>query len=67
MHEQREAFDYGRYRQLIVDAVDETRRMALIDLLIKERARDRLAATLASGQAAATAMRIPDVPGRSRA
>jgi hypothetical protein len=66
MREEREAFDYDRYRQLIVEAVDETRRMALINLLIEERARDRLAATLAADRAAATAMRIADVLGRSR-
>jgi hypothetical protein len=51
MHERRETFDYDRYRQLIVEAVDETRRMALINLLIAERARDRLAATLSPDQA----------------
>ena len=66
MREQRESFDYDRYRQLIVEAVDETRRMALINLLIEERARDRLAATLAADRAAVTAMRIADVLGRSR-
>ena len=66
MHEQRAAFDYDRYRQLIVEAVDEARRMALINLLIEERARDRLAATLAADRAATTAMRIADVLGRSR-
>jgi hypothetical protein len=57
MHERRETFDYDRYRQLIVEAVDETRRMALINLLIAERARDRLAAMLSPDQAAATARR----------
>jgi hypothetical protein len=66
MREQRAAFDYDRYRQLIVEAVDAARRTALISLLIEERARDRLAATLAADRAAATAMRIADVLGRSR-
>jgi hypothetical protein len=66
MREQRETFDYDRYRRLIMEAVDETRRLALINLLIAERARDRLAATVASDQTAATAMRIADVLGRSR-
>jgi hypothetical protein len=64
MRERREAFDYDRYRQLLMEAVDEKRRMALIDLLIAERARDRLAATQAADQTAATAMQIADVPGR---
>lgn len=35
-------YDFDRYRRLLVEAVDEPRRLALIDLLIKERARDRL-------------------------
>jgi hypothetical protein len=66
MREQREAFDYDRYRQLIVEAVDETRRMALINLLIAERAKDRLAATRAADQTPATATRSADVLGRPR-
>jgi hypothetical protein len=66
MREQREPFDYDRYRQLIVQAVDETRRMALINLLIEEGARDRLAAAIAAGHTAATTKRIGDVLGRPR-
>jgi hypothetical protein len=65
MREQRE-FDYDRYRQLLAEAIDEKRRMALINLLIEERARDRLAAELASDRAAVTAMRIAEVIGTSR-
>ena len=67
MRERREAFEYDRYRQLIVEAVDETRRMALINLLIEEGARDRLAATLAADTGAATTRRIADGLGRPRA
>ena len=37
-------FDYPRYRKLLAEAVDEPKRLALIKLLIAERARDRLAA-----------------------
>jgi hypothetical protein len=62
----REGFDYERYRRLLAEAVDESRRMALINLLIKERARDRLAACLASDRNAATATRIAEVLGASR-
>ena len=36
-------FDYPRYRKLLAEAVDEPRRLALINLLIDERARDKLA------------------------
>ena len=44
MHEQDVEFDIDRYRQLLMEAVDERRRLALIDLLIEERAMDRLQA-----------------------
>jgi len=48
MRAERQGFDYGRYRRLLVEAVDEQKRMALIDLLIEERAMDRLAEHTAS-------------------
>jgi hypothetical protein len=41
-------YDYDRYRRLLAEANDEEKRLALIDLLIKEQARDRLAAHLAA-------------------
>jgi len=66
MREQRQEFDYDRYRQLLAEAVDEKRRMALINLLIEERAKDRLAAERASNRAAVTAMKIAEVLGTSR-
>ena len=37
-------FDYPRYRKLLAEAADEPKRLALIKLLIAERARDKLAA-----------------------
>jgi hypothetical protein len=37
-------FDYHRYRQLLAEAVDEPKRLALIDLLVEEKAKDSLAA-----------------------
>src|SRR5580692_4115257 len=54
-------FDYHRYRRLLAEAVDENKRMALIDLLIEERARDRLEAERASDRAAMTARTIATV------
>lgn len=48
------SFDYHRYKQLLTEAVDENKRLALIDLLIQERAKERLAAQSASDQAAMT-------------
>jgi hypothetical protein len=44
MNQSDSEFDYPRYRKLLAEAVDERRRLALINLLIEERARDRLAA-----------------------
>ena len=36
-------FDYHRYRQLLAEATDEPKRLALIDILIEEKAKDSLA------------------------
>jgi hypothetical protein len=36
-------FDYDRYRNLIAAADNEKKRLALIDLLVAEKARDKLA------------------------
>ena len=51
-------FDYQRYRQLLAEAVDEKRRLELINLLIAERAKDRLAAQRASDHATMMATAI---------
>jgi hypothetical protein len=64
MRKQDVSFDYRRYRQLLAEAVDESKRLALIDLLIEERAMARLAAQRASERAATTAMNIANVLGR---
>jgi hypothetical protein len=61
MRKQDEEFDYHRYQQLLAEAVDEKKRLALIALLIEERARDRLAAQRASDRAAMTANTIANV------
>ena len=51
-------FDVDRYRKLLVEAVDETKRLALIDLLIEERAKERLEKQVAADQAAITVQTI---------
>jgi hypothetical protein len=61
MRKQDAEFDYHRYLQLLAEAVDEKKRLALIALLIEERARDRLAAQRASDRAAMTANTIAKV------
>jgi hypothetical protein len=35
-------FDYDRYRKLLAEAVDEKKRLALIDLMVDEKARQKL-------------------------
>jgi hypothetical protein len=66
MREQDTGFDYRRYRQLLAEAVDEKKRLAFIDLLIEERAKERLEAQRASDRAAMTASTIAKVLGTSR-
>ena len=59
-------FDYHRYRQLLAEAVDEKKRLELINILIEERARERLAAERASDRAAMTAATLANVLGHQR-
>jgi hypothetical protein len=66
MRKQDAGFDYHRYRQLLAEAVDETKRLALIDVLIEERAREQLEAQRASDRAAMTADVIATVLRASR-
>jgi hypothetical protein len=51
---------------LLAEAVDEPKRLALIDLLVEERARDRLEAQRAADRKAMTAMTIAKVLGATR-
>ncbi len=66
MRKQDVSFDYHRYRQLLAEADNDDKRMALINILIEERARDRLAAQIASDRAAMTASTIAKVLSVSR-
>jgi len=66
MRKEEVGFDYHRYRQLLAEAVDESKRLELINILIEERARDRLAAQRASDRAAMTAVTIAKVLGSNR-
>lgn len=59
-------FDYHRYHQLLSEADNDDKRMALIELLIAEKARDRLAAQRASDRAAMTAQTIAKVLRNTR-
>lgn len=44
------AYNFERYRQLLAEANDEPKRLAFINLLIEERARDRLARHTLNGR-----------------
>jgi hypothetical protein len=66
MRQQSPGFDYDRYKSLLAEAVDEPKRLALIQLLIEERAMDRLAAQRAADREAMTAMTVARVVGGSR-
>ncbi len=66
MRKQDAGYDYHRYRKLLAEAVDEKRRLALIDVLIEERARDRLEAQRASDRTAMTAATVAKILGISR-
>jgi hypothetical protein len=63
MRKQDAGFDFQRYQQLLADAVDENKRLALIALLIEERAMDQLAVQRASDRAAMTTITIAKVLG----
>ena len=63
MDDQETDYDYSRYKQLLAEAVDETRRLELIDIMIKENARERLEAQRMSDRMAMTAMTVARVLG----
>lgn len=56
-------YDYTRYHKLLAEAVDETKRLELIDLLIREKARDRLQAQRMSDRVAMTTATVAKVLG----
>lgn len=61
MRKQDPGFDYRRYHRLLREADSEDKRLALIELLIEEKARDQLVAQRASDRAAMTAHNISTV------
>jgi hypothetical protein len=54
-------FDVDRYRKLLAEATDEKKRLALIELLIEEQAKERLGTQRASEREAMTATTIARV------
>ena len=63
MDKQETGYDYIRYKQLLAEAVDETRRLELIETMIRENARDRLETQRAADRVAMTAMTVARVLG----
>lgn len=61
-------YDYVRYKRLLAEAVDETKRLELIETIVRERARDGLEAQRTAERIAMTAMTVARVlgPGRRR-
>jgi hypothetical protein len=65
MRKQDAGFDFDRYRRLLAEANDDPKRLALIDLLIEEHARDQLSAQRAADRDAVTASTIAKILGTS--
>ena len=63
MDDQETGYDYNRYKQLLAVAVDETKRLELIDIMIRENARERLEAQRMSDRMAMTAVTVARVLG----
>ena len=63
MSKQDAGYDYHRYLKLLAEAVDETRRLELIDLVIREGARDKLEAQRTSDRVAMTAVTVAKILG----
>jgi len=63
MGEPQTGYDHNRYRLLLAEAVDEAKRLELIELLIKEKARDRLQALRTSESVAVTTATVAKLLG----
>ena len=63
MDKQETGYDYIRYKQLLAQADDETKRLELIEIMIREKARDRLEAQRIADRVAMTAMTVARVLG----
>jgi hypothetical protein len=63
MSKQEAGYDHHRYRRLLAEATDDTKRLELIDLMISEGARDRLEAQRTSDRVAMTAVTVAKILG----
>ena len=60
------AYNFDRYRQLLAEADDESKRLAFINLLIEEKARDRLANHLLRSRLSVLDKSAPPSQGKPR-
>jgi hypothetical protein len=63
MSNQEAGYDHHRYKELLAEATDDAKRLELIDLMIKEGARDRLEAQRTSDRVAMTAVTVARILG----
>ena len=63
MSEQEAGYDYHRYKKLLAEADNDTKRLELIDLMIREGARDKLEAQRMSDRVAMTAVTVAKILG----
>ena len=63
MAKQDSDYDFDRYRKLLAEAVDENKRLELIETVIKEGARAKLEAQRTSDRLAMTAATVARVLG----
>jgi hypothetical protein len=63
MSNQDAGYDHTRYQRLLAEAVDEKKRLELIDLLIAEKARDRLQEQRMSDRVAMTTATVTKMLG----
>ena len=63
MNKEESSYDYHRYKRLLSEATDDAKRLELIDLMIKEGARDRLEAQRTSDRVAMTAVTVAKILG----
>jgi hypothetical protein len=61
--QQEAIYDHQRYRQLLAEANNEAKRLELIEIMVREKARDRLEAQRIADRVAMTAMTVARVLG----
>jgi hypothetical protein len=58
-------YDHDRYRRLLAEATDEQKRLAFIDLLIREKARERLAEQMLKARLSRLGLKVEAPQGQT--